>query len=272
MLGIGFCQTKLPVIGRRSNFSPAALAPRLWIEPRRGGLVQPLSGSGAAAVAEDDPVGFLPDLSGNALHLQAQANTAVRPTLKGVGAVPYLNFAAASSQVLLRASALGSYAAGGATWGFAWRGNSAVALARILCEAAGGSDVPGYSLAAVRNAAPTENTMSIINDAATVLAGIEQGLACTGMDNAVHTIIVSDTGSAITAHKDGVQLGTFNYARSGAVTLNRFSLGGRVGTTAGNYWSGRIYAIVVINRVISAQERDLLTLHLAECGGVPGVT
>ena len=55
-----------------------------WIEPRLGGLYQDSAGTTTPAAANDDPVGFAPDLSGNGFPA-IQATAGNRPLLKTAG-------------------------------------------------------------------------------------------------------------------------------------------------------------------------------------------
>jgi len=55
-----------------------------WIEPRLGGLYQDSAGTATPATANDDPVGFAPDLSGNGFNA-TQATAGNRPLRKTSG-------------------------------------------------------------------------------------------------------------------------------------------------------------------------------------------
>lgn len=51
-----------------------------------GGVYQTIDGSTTAATANSDPIGYIPDLTGNGYHLTCTADTAgLKPSLQGVG-------------------------------------------------------------------------------------------------------------------------------------------------------------------------------------------
>lgn len=57
------------------------VSPAFWYEPSKGGLYQDSAGTTTAATADTDPIGYLPDLSGNGFHA-TQSTSGARPILK----------------------------------------------------------------------------------------------------------------------------------------------------------------------------------------------
>ncbi len=83
-------------------FDPAGI-PNLafWFEPSKGGNYQDSAGTATPAVANNDPVGYLPDLSGNGYHA-TQATAGARTSLltAGINGIAALSFAGANFMTL----------------------------------------------------------------------------------------------------------------------------------------------------------------------------
>jgi hypothetical protein len=110
----------------------------------------------------------------------------------------------------------------------------------------------------IRNDTPTE----IIN------AQDNQTLAANAFDNADHVLGVTDSGSSLQGYLDGVAGTARSYTRSGTLTLDRFALFALLRTSAGSFFAGRVYAVVVVNRVIDTGERAALTTYLGAKAGL----
>jgi hypothetical protein len=248
-----------------SAWTPADLTPDLWIEPAQGGLFQSNAGS-TAATANSDVVGYAPDLSGDGFHLTSAADDTTRPTLQGVGALPYLSFDG-SNDILRRTASLGSYAAGAATWGIVFRSNSNAVNSYLLAEgsSAGANMILGNVIA---SATATVQTMFWRNDANGQVIATAFVPNAGVFDGTDRVLIITDNGSTITTYVDGVAGATSAYTRSGAFTPDRFALGGLVRNTTGSWWAGRVYGLVAVNRVVSAGERADLTTYLGNLAGL----
>jgi hypothetical protein len=255
--------------GAFQHWTPRKLAATWWIEPRRGNMVIARAGTGSAAVAEDDPVGFLRNLAASNHNFSASADSSVRPTLKGVGAVPYLNFAGASSQILTNNSgALTQLDGTQATWAFALRANSPATSSRLLSVGRGANDTVEYSLAAVLSTDATKAAAFIRNDGGAIQVNISTDPLIAAHDGTDRVLVVDDDGDNIRFFLDGVHESTIaDYNRIGGYTLNASSLGGRAGATVGNFWSGRVYCAVACGRLLTSEEKDELTAYLGRIVG-----
>src|SRR5262249_23644315 len=122
-----------------------------------------------AAVANNDVVGYAPDLANSGVAYISNANDTTRPTLQGVGSHPYLN-CDGSNDILVRAAAIGSYAAGACRAFIAMRSNSNAAGAFIYGEGDNASNNSIYSLLTANGGAAGSESAFIRNSAATTLS------------------------------------------------------------------------------------------------------
>lgn len=248
-------------------FTPASLSPNLWIEPGKGGLFQSNAGT-TAATANSDVVGFCPDQSGNSFTLTSAADDTTRPTLQGVGTFPYLSFDG-TNDMLRRTAALGSYAAGACSIFVAIRSNSPTVDARVFAEGDSASTNSVYAIVATNSTTSTSASGLIRNSANTTLLNSSTVLQTGVFNGSDHVYGAVDSGTAITPYLDGVAGSGFTYtARTGSLTQDRTALGGLLRTSAGSFWAGRIYGVVVVNRVIDSTERANLTTYLGNLAGL----
>lgn len=250
-------------------FTPASLSPALWIEAATSSLFQSNAGT-TAATANSDPVGFVTDKSGNAFHLTSLADDTTRPLLQGVGTHPYLDFDG-TNDLLQRASSLGMYNAGSCSIFVAVKANPATAAGLYLVSesANAGDPIVGYMEA--KNSAPqTTATLFLRNNASVTLTGAAQGniTQALAFNNTDRVYGVIDDGSTITPYLDGVTGTGGSYTRTGTFTPTRFNLGALNRTTITAYITARVYALVVVNRVIDSTERANLTTYLGNLAGL----
>jgi hypothetical protein len=251
-----------------TGFSPADLSPAAWFEARNG-VFQTVDGSTTAASANSDPVGYLPDLSGNAFHVTATANDTTRPTLQGVGVKPYLSFDG-SNDVLRRTASLGSYAAGAFTWAVVIRGSAPAAAARIMAE--GNSASANDILSCFEGTAGSTGGKAFWRENDGVgPTGVPNGSTAPNIANVFdgndHVMLCQWDGTTITWYKDGVSAETMSPA-AGTFILDRFALGALVRNSTGSNWLGRLYGAIAINRVLTSTERANLTTYLGNLAGL----
>lgn len=250
-----------------TSFTPASLTPNAWFEVRLGGLFQSNAGSTAAS-ANNDVVGYLPDQSGNSFTLTSLANDTSRPTLQGVGSFPYLNFDGVND-LLRRTAALGSWAAGAASWFFAIRSGTIAAANYLAGEysSSNGSTmyVPGTQS---MNASPFTRAGGSIRDDAGSSTGmlLNNAIQSGVFDGSDHVWGVVDNGSSLTPYLDGVAGTPVAYTRgSHVLTPSLFSIGAMLRSTNPSgvaFMPVRFYGAVLCNHVITPTEAANLSTHL----------
>lgn len=248
----------------RVSFNPA-LIPNLvaWFETSKGGMFQSNTGI-TPAVINGDSVGYLPDWSGRNFIVTSLANDTTRPVLGGVGVNPFITFNKASSQILVRASALGSYAAGGSSWFVCIASSAGVSNNYLGGEGDSGS---GNSIYALFNMLNATDTSALIRNNANVTLFANGTTVATNVFPTPSTIVVYgviDNGSSLTPWVNGVAGAASSYTRSGTLTQNRFGLGGLYRTTPSLYMSMDFYGAAIYNRAITATEAANLSAY--KCG------
>jgi hypothetical protein len=235
----------------------------LWLEADDlTTLWQEIAGSTQVS-ADGQTVGKWDDKSGDGFHLTAAADDTTRPTYNTAGGLHWVTFDG-TNDVLRRTAAL--FAMSGAyTAVFAIRGNP------------GGNDVMfGQSNSASDNtihhwraggAATTTMSESFRNDAGGNLssAGITVANAFNDTDRVIG---ITYNNGAVATYLDGVADDTLSYTPSGVYTFDRTALGARVRTTTSEWWVGRVYCCVVVNRVLNSTELADLTTYVAAKAGL----
>lgn len=247
-------------------FTPASLSPNWWVEPGKGGLFQSNAGT-TAATANSDVVGFAPDQSGNTFTLTSVADDTTRPTLQGVGTFPYLSFDG-TNDLLRRTAALDGWTAGAATWAFTFRSNSNAVNTFPFAVRSSSTTNSVYALFKANSGTATTASMLVRDDVGVGVTGFpaDNANAFNGSD---HVMIFIDTGTSVSVYLDGVSVnGIASYTHSQTLTLDRTALGGSLSTSAANWWAGRIYGGVVLNRAINSTERGNLTTYMGNLAGL----
>lgn len=248
------------------DFTPLDLYAALWLEPGRGGLFQSNAGVTASAV-DNDLVGYLPDLSGNAKHYTSEADNTTRPTLQGVGTRPAIRFDG-SNDFLQRTDDLGLLAAGAFTLALAFKSNTPSVDARLFTGGNSGNNNTLFIPVQAHN--PTASTSSAMyrNDAGTQLVSPSSMANAGVFDNTAKVLIITDDGTFIRSYVNGVAGASTGWTKSGTFTINRSSIGCLLRATSGNWWKGDIYGIVACKRVIRTDERTALTTYLGDLAGL----
>ena len=248
--------------GSAPAFNPLSLEPALWLEADDlSTLAQTIAGSTAVGSASD-PVGTWLDKSGNGFDLTASGDDTTRPLWQpdgGAGsASPYVNFDG-SNDYLFRATSLGMHAAGACSVFAAIRSN-ATNGSYFFSEGSSTNGTPIYSLVK----AVGVNASAFIRSAGGL--DVPDGssfLTANALDNTDRVVGVIDSGSSLAAYIDGVPGVPYAYARLGAMIVDRFGLGALLRSSPASYFSTRLYAIVIVNRVLTADEITKVTTYLA---------
>lgn len=252
------------------RFSPADLKPSFWVEAAaQNTLFTEIAGT--TTPTDGGPVGRWQDMSGNDFHVTAPADDTTRPTWVYNNGVPYVEFDGVDD-VLRRTTSLGMYAAGACS-----------IFAAVRSTTQGTSDL----LVSERNdtgAAGLYIPMETDNGVATISSGVirtdasgtffNHPAVITGaFDDTDRVVGHIDTGAVFYGWLDGALVGSPNsYTRSGVLTLNNFSVGATVELTgASGFFPCRLYALVIVKRVLSSSEVDLLSRYLRRKMGIgPG--
>lgn len=248
------------------RFTPIDLAPAVWLEPAQGGLFQSSAGTTAAS-ANNDVVGYLPDLSGNAKHYTSEADNTTRPALQGVGVRPAIRFDG-TNDLLRRTGSLGLIAAGAYTLAFAFKSNSASVDARFFAEGNSANNNTLFIPLQVANPTATSSSALYRNDAGSQLVSPSSMTNANVFNGTGHVFILTDDGTFIRSYVDGLAGATTGWTPSGAFTFDRSAIGGLLRAVSGNWWAGDLYGMVAVKRVVTISERASLTKYMGRLAGL----
>lgn len=249
-----------------AGFSPLDLTPALWIDPSDTATMFQ-SNAGTTAVTDGSACGFAGDKSGTAFNLTSAADDTTRPNWVSTGGFPYLDFTSASSQILLRQATLGLYAAGAVSIFAAVKANPATNA--IFCgEGSSASNNPAYLLPRANGSTASTNEMYIRNDANTTITISALPTTPSFWNNTDQVVGITDDGANLIPYINTTAQTTRTYTRSGALTIDRFSLGGWQRAAASNFFTTRVYGLVIVKRVITAGERASLITYLGNKAGL----
>jgi hypothetical protein len=240
------------------SWSPRLLSPALWLEARAATMF--VSNAGTGGVTDGANVGYWRDLSPNGFDLSSAADDTTRPSWNLNGGFPYVDFNGVGDY-LRRAADIGSYAAGSCSVFAAMRGNPGVDT-RLVGSGSSAGNNPIYSVLQASSATASSSAAFVRNDAGTIILNSSSVLQVGAFDNTDRVYGCIDDGLNMTPYLDGVQGSPVGYTRSGSLTMDRFAVGALLRAAASNFFAGRVYALVVVNRVLSRDERAKLTRWL----------
>jgi hypothetical protein len=236
----------------------------LWVEAKDlTTLFQSNAGSTAVA-ADGDVVGYWGDKSGNAKHLKSVADNTTRPVYKVVSGKQLIRFDGVDD--LLRVlDNLGTYAAGGATFGLAIK--AVPGTAKALVSFGRTTDTNSiYNPVMTTSGSSTQAGARIQNSSGTTVLsnGLNMGTGTFGGGSAF-TLIVQDTGSAFNVYVNNVLTAQspVAYTRAGSLILDIMALGGYARGTPTGWFSADVYALTVHNSVLNSTDRGTLHTYLA---------
>lgn len=247
-------------------FTPRQLDPALWLEPARGGLFQSNAGTTAAS-ADNDVVGYVTDLSGNARHFTSIADDTTRPTLQGVGTRPCLRFDGVDD-LLRRAESLGLFEAGAYTLSIAFKGNSPAADSRLFAGGNTATNNTIFSSIQADATTPTSSCSMYRNDAGSQQVSPANTRNANVFDGNNKVLTLVDDGTFIRTYVNGVAGASTGWTKSGAYTINRSSIGALLRAAASNWWAGDIYGVVAVARAVTESERDALKVYMGNLAGL----
>lgn len=257
----------LPLLGSGGGaFTPLKLSPTLWVEANKGGLFQNNDGT-IPTVSNGEVVGYLPDFSGNGNTYTSVTNGTTRPILQGVGTNPCIRFDGVND-LLMRTSSLGLYAAGSYTIALTIKGNSPAADSRLFAEGNTATNNTLFILAQSTTSVATSSSALYRNDAGVQLVNPTTVTNVNVFDGNPHVLIVTGDSSFVRTYVDGVAGSFTGWTPSGVFTLDRSAIGALLRASSGNWWSGDVYGIVAVTRVINANERAYLTSYMGKLAGL----
>lgn len=234
----------------------------LWIDPSTLSTLWQDTGASTAVAADSDPVDLAQDRSSNARNLIGVGTTA-RPLYKTSGGLHWLEFDG-TNDYLYRTSAF-MYAAGACSVFVGYYSGQTTTVRQAVCEGRSSSNTPSYI--PMQNGATTGTNMSVFyrTDGGTTALNSTTDMGVVN-DSAAHVVSILDSGSAIINYIDGAAGTSRSYTRA-ATTLDRFSLGCLLRTTAANFKAMRIYQLLIVNREVNSTDRALYESFVAaRCG------
>jgi len=239
----------------------------LWLEASDAStLFQNVAGSSAVS-ADGQTVGTWNDKSGDNFHLTAAADDGTRPTYNTAGGLHWVTFDG-SDDILRRLASTDMYANGSHSLFVAMRGNPGTDR-RLVVERNSADNDSFFAMMQSNTGTAADlslfyrgdsGTVVISNSATTIQAG--------AFDNTDKVVGVTDSGAAIIPYLNQSAGSTHNYSRSTTFTLDRFALGAALGASAGSFFAGRVYALVLVNRVLTTDEREDLVTYLGAKAGL----
>jgi hypothetical protein len=133
------------------------------------------------------------------------------------------------------------------------KGSAASGEDRIISEGSSLSSSPFYSIEAT-NPLTSKIKLAIRNDASSYL--VNATTTADVLDNIWHHVVFSDDNGTVKCYIDRAEDATdFNYTR-GTLTLNRFSLGCLLRSSAIAFFAGKMTRPLIFNKAISQAEVD----------------
>jgi hypothetical protein len=211
------------------------------------------------------------DQSGNARNV-TQATTTSQPRIVNAGTIEVQNtkpsiFFDGTAHHLFNSSPF-LYAATGWTAQFVLSG-AGQADRRVIAEGASTGNNPIFSIGT--KATNTSLGVFLRNDAGTEILNAAAAPGITSsLDSTLRSITIRDNQTVIDGFNNGTAASPQgSYARSGALTLNRFAIGALVRAAAGSFFSGYISEVIIFEAFQS--NTDINTVGLSQ-GGEYGIT
>lgn len=220
-----------------------------------------------AVTTSGDTVGKWNDKSGNARHIVAPADTAVRPLYDLTSGVHSVVGNALNSTALSGTSIPAMWQAGAWTLVLAVKANPATG-AILVSEGDTGSNntIASYARANGTTASSAGYSYIRANDGTTNLTDPTVVLKTGVWDNNYRVFIIMDDGTGLTTWLDGVKTAkmTGGYNRGGgSTTLNRFSMFARLRTTFDSYFTGQVQHASGYNYAFSDADAAQATTYAA---------
>jgi hypothetical protein len=225
--------------------------------------------AGSTTPADTGTVGRWVDKSINGFNLTATGDDTTRPTWNLNGGLPYLNFDG-SNDLLRRTADLGLHGAArldGYSFFIACRGNPATG-SRLFTINDTASTNTLYAVCQADGTTASTNVCSYRNNAGGAQDIAQLPLLVNAYDNADRVIGVTDSGTVVTAYRDGGNAAIRAYTNTGTYTMNVTTMGAMIRTTTANWWAGRVYAAVAVKRMLKQDEIRDLTKYLGAKAGL----
>lgn len=261
--------TASQVIDAEAEFSPGDFGAdlKLWLEADDLATMFQSNAGTSAVTTDGESVGTWLDKSSNDFDLTSTADDGTRPVYNTSGGLHWVTFDGTDA-MLRRLAATGVYAGGSHSLFVAVRGNPGTDR-RFVAEGNSGSTNTIFAMLQSNSATASQLSLHYrANDGATNAILNNVNLQSGAWDNTDKVVGVTDSGSAIIPYLNQSAGSTHAYSRSGTYDQNRFSLGAILRTTAASFFAGRVYALVLVNRVLTTDEREDLITYLGAKAGL----
>lgn len=273
MFPIAACRPKGMVGG--GAFTPASLSPALWLEADDlSTLYKSVDSTTTPVTANNDPVATWTDKSGNGFNLRAQDGTLApagnAAQYKTSGDLHWVETVATNSNGLYRLAALGLYAAAGCSIFVAADVDGSVVGRYLIAEGDAASTSSTYGAILSGPSANSQSTFIRNSASATLVTQASTENASAFAIGTPKVYGFTDDGATIRSYINGVAGATTGYTRSGSLTQNTFGLGcaHRSGNVGSLLVQAKIYAVVIVKRVLTDTERANLTTYLGTKAGL----
>ncbi len=203
------------------------------------------------------------DQSGNGRHV-TNADPAQQPRIVNAGAVETQNgapsfFFNGTSHHLFNTTPF-MYAAGSATVCAVVSG--AGVGCSLVSESSAASNNPCY-LHGTSQAISADAAVFYRNDTSTQFVGFNVTILANAFDSIMRPIQWVDTGSSVNVFRNGASGTAQAYTRSGALTLNRFTVGAMMRTTTSFFFPGYISEVICFAAALSTSDRATVDANQA---------
>lgn len=214
------------------------------------------------------------DQSGNARD-RVQAVAANQPRIVNGGVVDALGANSRAAPYYDGVSsydtypAAGLYAAGSASLVGVLRSVTTGSTLYPAGEYSLSNTAPQYAMLRTATGAGFNNSPFIRNDATTGLLDPGGGGSPSLYNGTANQFGVIDSGSNVTTYVNGASATANSYARAGTMSVNSFSVGALVRTTASLFFNGSIPELIAFASAVSAGDRATLTADQKAYYGTP---
>lgn len=225
--------------------------------------------TGTTAVASDgDVVGTWKDSSSAAFDLNASANDSTRPVFHTSAGVNWVTFDGSNDVLKRAASVLGFGGTQDCTFVIAVRPGTPSGGARLFSANNTSTGNPLYNPICA-GSTPADWEYYIRDDSSGSKAGVMKASGLVNNTDAV-LLLTDDYNGAdhvFTPYVDGVSSATKTETLSGSYTWNHFSLGALYSGSFLNFFSARIYGMLIYNKVLNSTEIAAATTYMGSLQG-----